>query len=119
MQTMHCYDREDMLNMLLDVTKEHTGARSVVTWVCDCGCDVAQWFRRTDKGLSFTQQAWPVGMTPQILVFENHTEVHAFVRGTADLMRLRGAGQPKDFQEKLESRIQSFQKAVWSAWADA
>lgn len=110
MPAMCRYRREDMLSDLLDATKNHTGARQVVTWVCDCGCDIMQWFRRTDRGLAFTQQAWPEGVAPRVVIMETRDEVWHLVRGTA--MRMRQAGAP-------EERVKSFEKTVWSAWADA
>lgn len=113
MPMMDRYEREDMLGNLLNATKDHPGARKVVTWICDCGCDVAQWYRRTDRGLAFTQQAWPAGVTPTVIVLENRNEVEAFVSGTSSLIRLRGSS------DAIEARVKSFEKAVWSAWADA
>lgn len=41
---MNRYDRKFMLDFLLDVTKDHTGRRHIVTWICDCGCDIAHGF---------------------------------------------------------------------------
>jgi len=111
---MHRYKREDMLANLLDATSTHTGVRKVVMWVCDCGCDIAQWYQRTDQGMAFTQQAWPAGKSPQVLVLESREEVEAFVGGTVTMMRSRGTGG-----DAAEGRIKSFEKAVWSAWADS
>lgn len=118
MPVMNRYERQDMLDNLADATRDHTGRRHVVMWVCDCGCDIAQWFQRTSRGLAFTQQAWPEGVTPKVLVFESLDEVDAFVRGTSEFMRLRTMREPQK-KEAVEARIKSFEKAVWSAWADA
>ena len=83
-QTFARYKRDDMIENLLQVTRGHTGARKPVMWVCDCGCDIAQWFLRTDAGLAFTQQAWPMGVEPIVIGLQTRDEVEHFVRGTVE-----------------------------------
>jgi hypothetical protein len=109
------YEREDMLENLVAATSKHTGVRKPVEWICDCGCDIAQWYQRTDAGLAFTQQAWPMGVTPYVIVMETRDEVERFVGGTVASMRQKRVGSV----ETIEERIRRFEKAVWSAWADA
>jgi hypothetical protein len=111
---MDRYRREDMLANLARVTSEHTGARGVTAWVCDCGCDIAMWFQRTDKGLAFAQQAWPHGVTPVVAVMETREEVETFVTTTVVNLRLKNG--PRD---AIEARARSFKEAVWSAWAES
>lgn len=107
------YLREDMLDDLLDATKTHTGAREPVMWVCDCGCDIAQWYRRTDAGLAFTQQAWPPGRTPIVVIMETRSDVEKFVTKAVEGIRRNGS------TEAIEARAKSFEKAVWAAWAES
>lgn len=108
------YEREDMLRDLTDFTKEHAGVRKPVTWICDCGCDIAQWYQRTNQGLAWTQQAWPRGMTPFVMLMTTREHVEKFVDSTVSRMRMRMSGDVA----AGERRIASFKKAVWSAWAD-
>jgi hypothetical protein len=74
------------------------------------------WFLRTDKGLAFTQQAWPGN--PKVIVFESFDEVEDFVHETSEAMKKVSALDPQK-KKAVEARIESFKKAVWSAWSDS
>jgi hypothetical protein len=115
MALMDRYRREDMLANLARVTNAHTGARGVHTWVCDCGCDIAMWFQRTDKGLAFTQQSWPHGEKPLVITLETREEVQAFVVETIANMLMKN--DPAD--TRIDARLKAFREAVWGAWAES
>lgn len=114
------YRREDVLEDLEHATRDHTGRRAVVEWVCDCGCNIAFFFQRTDQGLALARQAMPRGEPLAIIVFETRDEVQRCVAATAANIRAAGAGVNVDaLRAQIEARAASFEKAVWTVWSES
>ena len=109
-RTVFRYSMEDVLEHLASVTKRHANVRPVVTWTCDCGCDLSMLFQRTDAGLAFSNQAVTAGTLLSVTILEARGEVEMFARSVARNIRLN------DRTALSEGRVASFEKAIWSAW---